>query len=161
MKITQEPEPSLLKRILGFLFFFLFSLAALVWWVWELINLYQQVTSNADIINFEKGTLYLFGVSVLGGFLSYAIFHEVILKRPYTESITKWIHKGFSFGLISLILFPYVVRLPLEEYLEKKDYLICEIESYQWSMYRAIVYTSSLEACDEAIEIEKNRIERL
>jgi hypothetical protein len=155
MKIEQEPETSFLTKLSIFFFFFLFSLAALVRWVWELINLYQQVTSNADVINFEKGTLYLFGVSVAGGFLSYIIFHEALLKRPYTERFTKLMNKGVGFGLISLLLFPYVVRLPLEEYLKKKDYLICEIESVQWSIYRKIVYTSSIEACDEAIEIEK------
>jgi hypothetical protein len=63
--------------------------------------------------------------------------------------------------MVSLFLFPLVVRLPLEEYLEKKGYLICEMESVQWSMYRKIVYTSSLKVCDEAIEVEKNRIEQL
>jgi hypothetical protein len=65
MKMTQEPEPSMLKRVLGFLFFFLIALDTLISWVWELFDLYQQVSLNADIITLHKGELYMFGVFVL------------------------------------------------------------------------------------------------
>jgi hypothetical protein len=161
MKITQEPEPSLLKKIAGFVFFLLITLYALVILVWELLDVYQQVSSNLNIITLHKGSLYHFGCFILSGILTFGIFHDLISKRSITERHSKWANRGFGFGIICLLFFPVLFRLSLEEHLEKKDYIICEMESVQWSIYRKIVYTSSLEVCDEAIEVEKNRIEQL
>jgi hypothetical protein len=129
------------------LLFILMSLASLLWFAWSILSLIGQINSNSPAISFDKGAMYMLGVGVGLSALTYAILHEAILKKILTERVTSWITRCAFAGIGLMFIFPHIVHYPVENYLEGEGYQICSQASYQWLLYRKIVYVSSPEVC--------------
>ncbi len=153
--MESSQKPSIFVRFGGFLLFVSLSLGALVWFGWSLFQMITQIASNSPIILFDKGALYMLGVGIGLSVLTYVALHEVILKRPLTKKMSKKINMSALVSLITLIIFPQIVHYPVERFLENRNYKICEQASYQWLLYRKIVYASSFEVCTDMIEKNK------
>jgi len=117
--------------------------------------LYRWHQTSSSVILFDKGALYMLGVGIGLAVLTYAVLHEVILKRPLTDKFSKIMNIGALTSIIVMIIFPQVIHYPVEQLLEKRGYKICNQASYQWFLYRRIVYTSSPEICENTIENKK------
>jgi hypothetical protein len=151
-------EPSILIRFGGFLLFMFLSLGAFAWFGWSLFQTITQIASNNPVILFNKGALYMLGVGIGLSTLTYIALYEAILRLPLTNKVNKRINGGALISIITMIIFPQVIHYPVERFLEGRGYNICEPVSYQWFMYRKIIYVSNSEACAELVERKNNRI---
>lgn len=148
-------RPSALLRYGGLLLFASLSLAALAWFGWSIIQIITQIRSNTAVILFDKGAVYMLGVGMGLLVLTYGILHEVILGLALTKRVTKRINISALISIIVLFIVPHLVHYLVEHALNERDYIICDQASYQWLLYRRIVYVSNFEDCANIIEGKK------
>ena len=144
-----DTTPSASVRYGGFLLFFALMLGAALWFGWSFISLVSQILHEAPVIYFNKGALYMLGVAIGLLALVYAIFIEVILQQQLTENSSRMITRTAYIGIGVLVLFPQIIHFTVERNLIKKNYEICETASYQWLMYREIVFTRDTQTCKD------------
>jgi len=143
--------PSAPIRFSGFLVFLLLSVCAFLWFFLDAFSLYKQISTNATVVNFSNGGFYSFGGAIALSTLTYGILHEVILKKPLTEKVTKRITRGSIAGIVLMVILPLVVNYSVDNHLESNSYMICEKASTRWLIYKHIAYVSSDEVCLDLI----------
>ncbi len=152
MGFFHDLEASLLKKVSGFLFFFFPSLGAFILFGSDLYQLFLQVKSNVSVIEFHKGSFFDLGIGLGFGVFTYMYLQEVILQRAVTPKVTKWMTRGLISSVFIMMLFPQIAHYSLEHILEKQGYMICNLDSYQWRIYRTFYYVSEVDACTNLIE---------
>jgi len=68
-------------------------------------------------------------------------------KKPLSDRLTRRIVTMVILGVVLTFLLPQMVHYPLAYYLEKRGYQVCKEASYQWLLYRKIVFTNDLATC--------------
>ena len=155
-------EPSALIRFAGFLLFLTLSICALLWFVWASFSLVEQITKDTSFVIYDNSGFYMLGVSIGLFALTYGILHEVILKLPLTDKVTKRITRAALAGIGLMIILPQIIHYAVEDYMENNGYMICAQASSSWLMYKHIAYVSNAETCiDLMFEREKRLSEPL
>ena len=146
--MPESDAPTALGRYGGFLVFFTMTVGSLAWATWSIFDIYNQISSASEVIYFDKGALYMFGVGVGLAVLSFAIFYEGILERELTKKISGIMTKSAIAGIALMFLLPYLIHQPVNKQLTQKKYIICEPASYQWLLYENLAYTKNASICD-------------
>jgi hypothetical protein len=94
----------------------------------------------------------MFGAGIGLASLTFAIFYEGILRRKLTNKITKGITRSALVGISLMFILPQVLHYLASTYLEKDRYVICDEMSYQWLLYKKIVYTTNQLRCETLIQ---------
>jgi hypothetical protein len=123
------------------------TLGAFLWFAWNSVFLFDQIGAKTSAVIFDKGGFYMLGIGISLGALTYGILHEVILKLPLTDVITRRITRSALAGVGLMFILPHIAHYPVEQHLESEGYELCDKASYQWLLYRKIVYVSSPEVC--------------
>lgn len=106
------------------------------------------IYNSQDNIEFNKGALYLYGVSLILLIFVVGIIYTNYLKKNISNHTNKIIGKVVLVCLIITFLLPQIVHYATANYLENNGYQVCEARSKQWLHVRTIVY-SKLVSCDE------------
>ncbi len=131
------------------------TFGAFIWFGFNTIDLFKQISSHNPGIIFDKGSFYLPGVSVVLGSLLYNMIYEGMLKRELTPTIAKRITYSAFAGIGLIIILPQVAHYTVQDRLESNGYNVCEQASSQWLMYRKIAYTTNTETCMDMVEIKR------
>lgn len=147
-----QNSPTALARYGGFFLFLLLTAACFVWFSWSAYDIVDSISSKANAVYFDKGSLYMFGAGIGLASLTFAIFYEGILRRKLTKKITKGITRSTLVGILLMFILPHVLHYLASTYLEEKHYVICDEMSYQWLLYKKVVYTTNQLSCEALIQ---------
>lgn len=105
------------------------------------VQLTSDINNSAEIVKFEKGFFYFFGIGL--GFLIIVIAatYKHYIKRTISSQMDKKLEKALIFCLVIMFLIPHVVHSFTSSYLEEQGYIVCEALSTQWLRGRRIVYS--------------------
>ncbi len=152
MKVSEQ-KTSLLSLFAGLLAFFLMSGWSLWWFVSHFSQLIEQVVSNANLIDFNKGSFYGLGGGISMAALTYGVLHQNVFKFSLeSRFFNKTIPAVMFYGAVIMILLPHIAHYSIEYILEKRGYMICDTHSMQWPMYRSYYYVSDVDTCTNLIE---------
>lgn len=120
MKITEPPKVTALYLFAGLLIFFLSGMWALYYAIIVLLQLISELTSDSDILTFDKGAFYLFGVGLGLLVLVLAIIYSRIVNNKLPDVIHKLIFISLISTVVLIFLLPQVMHFYLDSYTEKK-----------------------------------------
>ncbi|MFK5915405.1 MAG: hypothetical protein QM484_13620 [Woeseiaceae bacterium] len=144
--ISQSPEKtSKLTIILTAISFAMIGLAALYFAIVKTSSLILDATYLPESIDFNKGALYLWGVSFVLLFFVAGIIYTNFFKGNISNKLNKRLTQLVIFLLIFTFTLPQVVNHIVDSYLQEQGYTICESKSKQWLHVKTIVY--SKQAC--------------
>jgi hypothetical protein len=155
MKDSEE-NPPMLPLLVGCLLFSLMFLWSFWWFALNFSQLIEQFTSNASLIEFNKGAFYGLGAGIGLAVATYGMVHQNILKFSLdSRFFTKTIPAVMVSGVFISFLLPPIAHYSLEYILENRGYMICDLDSHQWRMYRTFYYVSDVDTCTNLIESKK------
>lgn len=146
--MSEPDNPAVFARFGGFFLFFIMVMGCFSWFIWSSYNIVIQLMSTPEVVYFDKGSLYMLGAGIGLGALTFAIFYEGILRRTLTKQITKIITRSALVGISLMFILPHLLFYPADQYLTEKGYVVCDKVSYQWLLYRKLVYTNNQYACE-------------
>ena len=142
-------KPSLLLQYVGILWFMSMSIGALIWFGVNAVFTVRQLATNQASISFDKGAFYMLGIGIALGALVIAMILEVWKKKPTSDNLSRKLTRTALLGIAITFLLPQVVHYPLAHYLQQRGYQVCREASYQWLLYRKIVFMNDQEKCLE------------
>ncbi|MEJ2680365.1 MAG: hypothetical protein P8176_02665 [Gammaproteobacteria bacterium] len=145
--MSTQSSPTALARYSGFFLFLLMTVACFVWFAWSAYDIVDSISSKALAVYFDKGSLYMLGAGIGLASLTFAIFYEGVLRRSLTSKITRGITRSALMGVSLMFILPHVLHYLTGTYLEEERYVVCDEVSYQWLLYKKLVFTSNQDAC--------------
>lgn len=153
-------KPSLLLQYIGIFVFILMSLGAFFGFGYFSIDTVEQIVSHSPSISFDKGAFYLLGVGIGLGALVMGMIIEVWKKKPPSDKITQRVVRTAVWGVATMFILPQVAQYAIEDYLEARNYGVCQEASHQWLHARTIVYTDNPETCLQLANEKFNKAPR-
>ncbi|MFA7556116.1 MAG: hypothetical protein WCY88_17875 [Spongiibacteraceae bacterium] len=137
--------------------FALFAICALLAFGYYAFDVSISLISKKEIIEFNKGAMYMLGVGLGAGLLVIFMIHELIgkeISNAYNKKATKC--ALISIGLI--FIFPQLADYIVSSKFRSMDYVFCEEKSYRWLHAQNKVYGANVDACSgiKANEITKS-----
>jgi len=151
---TQNVTPAKCVTVIVFALFAICSLMAFGYYAYDVS---MSLISKKEIIEFNKGAMYMLGVGLGSGLLVIFMIHELTGKK-ISSSYNK---KATKFALISIgmiFVFPQLADYFVSSKVEKMDYVFCEEKSYRWLHVQNKVYGVNENTCSSinAKEITKS-----
>jgi len=147
MEITTDPEPSIWYVLIIGIIFCVVGIGSLVFAGLFLIELLNDLSIQSDLIKFNKGSFYMFGVGM--GLLTIVVWS--FLSRMYNKNLPEKLSKVFYVVFIGSLLLtfalPQIAHLAVDNYLKGQNYQICEDKSHRWLLAVTIVYEKN-SACN-------------
>jgi len=140
MEITTDPEPSVWYVLAIGVTFFAMGIGSLVFAGYSLSILLTELFGHSQLVNFDKGSFYMFGVGstlitiVIWGFLS------KMYNKKLPEKLSKLFYGVFIASLLLTFALPQIAHMTVNNYLEGQNYQICEDKSHRWLHAVTIVY---------------------
>jgi len=150
--MVQRDRPTVLARVSGFFIFFGLTIACFSWFIWSTYNICDLIFSKAQVVYFDKGSLYMFGAGIGLSSLTFAILYEGVFRRELTEKVTKFITRSALIGVLFMFFLPNALHYLSSIYLAKNEYVVCSDASYQWLLYKEIVYTDNKFTCEALVK---------
>ena len=145
-------SPTPLARHGGFFLFLLVTMACFIWFIWSAYGIANSIYSKEHTVYFDKGSLYMFGAGIGLASLTFTIFYEGILGRNLTNKITKGVTRGALIGVSLMFILPHLLHYMASTHLEEEHYVICDEVSYQWLLYKKLVYTANQQTCEILVQ---------
>jgi hypothetical protein len=136
-----------LSRYATVFVFSLFAIAALLAFGYYALDITISLLFKKDIIEFNKGAMYMLGVGLGAGLLVIFMIHE-LSGREISKSYNK---KATNFALISIgliFVFPMITDYVVTLKVKSIDYVYCENLSYRWLHVQSKVYGITADACE-------------
>lgn len=149
--MEQRDTPTNLSRYGGLLMFSLITVACFSWFVWSAYNIAYQIVFGSNVVNFDKGSLYMLGAGIGLAALTFAVLYEGVMRRELTKNVTKNITRSALIGVAVMFLLPNLSHYLTSSHLNDKSYIICDEASYQWLFYKKVVYTSNESTCNNLL----------
>ena len=149
-----EKKPSNLVLYGGLTLLSLMAIGGLGYFLFEAINVLSKLLSLPDYISFDKGAFYLLGASIGLAVLIYAAVYESCLGKTLGDKHARQITKVAISGIIIMFALPHLVHYLTAQFLQNKEYGVCQEVSRQWLHSRIIVYAKDNDVCRELIEKE-------
>lgn len=140
---TKNVTPAKCVTVIVFSMFAICSLLAFGYYAFDVTI---SLMSKKEIIEFNKGAMYMLGVGLGSGLLVIFMIHELTGKKisnSYNKKATKF--ALISIGLI--FVFPQVADYIVSSKIGKMDYVFCEEKSYRWLHAQNNVYGVSADTC--------------
>jgi len=110
------------------------------------LNVSISLVSGWDIIEFNKGAMYLLGVGLGAGLLVLFMIHELSgkeISNSYNRKATRL--ASVFIGLI--FVFPQLVDYAVSSRVISIGYVFCENSSYRWLHVQEKVFGINADAC--------------
>jgi hypothetical protein len=150
--MVQHGSSTILARFGGLFLFFVLTTACFVWFAWSAYSIVDSISSKADVVYFDKGSLYMLGAGIGLASLTLAILYEGILRRNLTSKITMVITRSALIGVSLMFILPHVLHYLASTYLTDENYVVCDEASYQWLLYKKLVYTTNQLTCEVLVQ---------
>jgi hypothetical protein len=137
--------------------FTLFAIGALLAFGYYAIDVSVSLLSQKEIIEFNKGSMYMLGVGLGAGLLVVFMIHELSGKE-ISDSYNKKSTKAALIFIGLILVFPQLADYVVSLKVRSIDYIYCENQSYRWLHVQNKVYGSNINACNnfKANEITKS-----
>jgi len=126
--------------------FTLFSVGAIFAFGYYSFLLMLDLFNSEDIIAFNKGAMYMLGVGLSSGLLTYFMIYEII-KREISESFNKRATLLSLIFMASIFIFPQIVDYGIRQYINHIGYIFCTDKSYRWLHAQNLVFATNEETC--------------
>jgi len=151
---TKKVTPAKSVTVIVFALFAICSLLAFGYYAFDVTI---SLISKKEIIEFNKGAMYMLGVGLGSGLLVIFMIHELTgktISNSYNKKATKF--ALVSIGLI--FVFPQLADYIVSSKVGKMDYVFCEEKSYRWLHAQNKVYGVNADTCSniKASEITKS-----
>ena len=149
MEITDPPEPSIwyiFGVVIGS------SAIGIVSWYYAgivLIQVVSDISTQSELITFEKTAFYLFGAGLTSLVFAIGLFYSKVLKIKISDKLHVLLTRILIGGLVFMFAVPQIVHLSVSNYLEDEGYQICREKSHRWLFVVTIVYTKNIPCGDE------------
>ncbi len=143
MKITNPPKPSILYLFTGTLIFFLSGVAAFYYAITVLLQLISELTNDSNILVFDKGAFYLFGVGFGLFVFVLAFIYSKVVNNQLSDFINKLIFISLIGSVVLTFALPQAMHFYINSYTEKNSYRICQDQSHRWLHAVTIVYAKN------------------
>jgi len=157
--MEESDSPSLLARISGFLFFFSITIACFAWFIWSAIELFRSVYDKLPVIIFDKGSMYALGAGITSIVITLTGVYQGFMRLELSKRQETLVKYAMISGVIVMFVFPQIVHYSVSKIIKERSYYSCENMSYQWLLYKKIVYTKNIVTCNDFTrekEITKN-----
>ncbi len=145
-----------LSRYITVFLFSLFSISTLLAFGYYAFNTFLDFLYAKNIIEFNKGAMYMLGVGLSAGLLVMFMIHELQGKEisgTYNKKATR-----LAFIFIGIVfIFPQIVDYVVSYKIKNLGYVYCQNQSYRWLHAQNKVFGTNLVVCEqfEANEITK------
>lgn len=150
--MSEEPQASLLVRILSLAFFGMLTLGAFVWFAVSIKGLISQFHIESLVVGFDKGSMYMLGCGLGLLLLTIGGLMQGFLEFDFTAKMRLLFARGIVVSLVLMVLFPQLTHYVAGRHAQNKGYSICEDASYRWLLYAKIYYAKSTAACNEFVK---------
>ena len=143
-------------KCLTAILFALFAICALLAFGYYTFDVSLSLISKKEVIEFNKGSMYMLGVGLGAGLLVIFMIHELRGKKissSYNNKATKFAMVSIGLIFVSPQLADYIVSTKIKS----MDYVFCEEKSYQWLHVQNKVYGANVEACNSLNANEINQ----
>lgn len=107
------------------------------------------ILNNLEKIHFNKGSFYLFGVTLGLMDLMWIMVYQGVFKRSLSEKVIKLFSRVAIISLITTFTLPIISHLVINEIAESKGYKICAPAGNTWFYLSEIVYFNTTIICKE------------
>ena len=155
MEVTSEPKPPT-GYMIGLIFaLLLLGIVPLYLAVTLTIELVTELSNQAELITFEKGSFYLFGVGTGLLLLAFGLIYSKLFNKEISKSLNVLLSRLVIGAVILTFILPQIIHYSVANYLENEGYQVCEEKSRRWLHNVTIVYTKTL-PCEEEKQSIRN-----
>lgn len=133
--------------------FALFAIGALFAFGYYTFDVSIGLISKKDIIEFNKGAMYMLGVGLGAGLLVIFMIYE-LTGREISSSYNKRATKIALISIGLIFLYPQIADYIVSSKVGSMDYIFCEDQSYRWLHVQNKVYGINADACNY-VEVDK------
>lgn len=146
-----EMKTSLFERSLSAFLFFAFSMASIIWFILSALGSVLGVINSDPILYFNKGAMYMLGVSIGGFSLSIGVAYHSIFLRKVPEKVEETLMRGAAIGVLIMIILPQVAHFVVNRIVHDRQYIECHQAEYSWLLYKKFVYTKNQDVCQNLV----------
>lgn len=145
--MSQQAEYSLAARYTVILIFVVAFVASVIWSSTGTINLISAISNSTPRVVFDLSSFYMPGIAIISAALLFDFVYETVKKQSLPARPTRYVVIAGVIGLIVLLVMPQLVRIGVNNHLTAAHYRLCEPASYQWFIYKKLVYTQTEQDC--------------
>jgi len=152
---------SITTKIFSFLFFVMLTIGSFWWFTASSYGTLHSLFHGDEAVHFSKGAMYSLGVGIVLLLLILLGAYQNVKKTDLSKSQTKLVTKAFVLSIVMTFVFPIVAHFVINTMTAEKGYFECKEMSYQWLLYKNIVYVNDQAVCTDLIRnSEINRARR-
>ncbi|KKO47511.1 hypothetical protein VT06_16700 [Arsukibacterium sp. MJ3] len=138
---------SIMTRIASFLFFVILTIASFWWFIASGYGTLHSLSYGNEVVYFSKGAMYSLGTGIVLLLLTLLGVYQNVKKTDLSKAQTKLATKIFVLSTVVIFVFPVVAHLSVNTIATRNGYFECKEMSYQWLLYKKIVYVNSQAVC--------------
>ena len=154
-ELSDIEQSSRLQQYTGIFVSFFSGAAALFFFGYNTLYLIKALVEESRVISFDKGSVYLLGVGLGLGVVTYWFIRDV-MKKPASAAYNQKATRIAIGVIIIMVVLPHIVHYAVGHYLKPRGYVVCDEASYQWLYDRTIVYTANSNVCVELVAEERH-----
>ncbi len=126
--------------------FILITLSALIIFCYFTYILIAGIFTGSDIIIFNKGAMYMLGVGLTSGLLSFFMLYE-IFNKEISASLNKKSTRPALIFICSIFVIPQLAGFAVNGYVESIKYVYCSEKSSHWLQNQNLIYANNKLTC--------------
>jgi len=138
---------SIMTKIASFLFFVILTFASFWWFIASSYGTLHSLFYGNEVVYFSKGAMYSLGAGIVLLLLTLLGVYQNVKKTDLSKAQSKLATKVFVLSTVTMFVFPVVAHFSVNNLATKYGYFECKEMSYQWLLYKKIVYVNSQAAC--------------
>ena len=115
------------------------------------LPMFRNLAGTPPAVAFNKGAMYLPGLSLGLGALCVAMTLEAWRRRPPVPRTARLLSQLAVGGVVVMFLLPAMTHYWVAGRMQDRGYAVCESASHRWLHSRTIVYTRSEAICANAV----------
>lgn len=145
--MNDTSNTSIMTKIASFLFFVILTIASIWWFIASSYSTLYSLFYGNEVVYFSKGAMYSLGAGIVLLLLTLLGVYQNVKKIDLSKSQTKLATKIFVLSAVMMFVFPIVAHLAVNTIATRNGYFECKEMSYQWLLYKKIVYVNSQAVC--------------
>jgi hypothetical protein len=138
---------SIMAKVASFLFFVILTIASFGWFIASSYGTLHALFYGNEVVYFSKGAMYSLGAGVVLLLLTLLGVYQNVKKTDLSKAQTKLATKVFVLSTVTMFVFPIVAHFSVNNLATQNGYFECKEMSYQWLLYKKIVYVNSQAVC--------------
>lgn len=149
--MDKPKKSSFLIQVPTVLLFILIALSALIIFGYFTYVLMSGIFTGSDLIIFNKGAMYMLGVGLTSGLLSFFMLYE-IFNKEVSASLNKKSTRPALIFVCSKFVIPQLAGFAVNEYIKSIEYVYCAEESSHWLQNQNLIYANNELTCTKHIK---------